>query len=279
MKILVTGSDGLVGTNILPDLSKEFEIIPATEGEWDILDRKQGEEIIGTHKPDVLINLAAITNVDGCEDNVELAYRVNVYGAGLLADICRERNVRLLHFSTDYVFDGTNRKPYTEEDEPNPLSVYGRSKFLGEKRVLGTYPSSLVLRTEWIYGRGGENFITKVTKIAREKGKVEVVDDQAGAPTYARDLAGPVKALITRNKTGIYHAVNGGACTWFQFAKEIFSILHIDAPCLPVSSTRLQRKAKRPAYSVLDCTKLRNETGVSMRPWQEALRHYLAESG
>jgi dTDP-4-dehydrorhamnose reductase len=106
-----------------------------------------------------------------------------------------------------------------------------------------------------------------------------VVDDQAGAPTYARDLAGPVKALITRNKTGIYHAVNGGACTWFQFAKEIFSILHIDAPCLPVSSTRIQRKAKRPAYSVLDCTKLRNETGVSMRPWQEALRHYLAESG
>jgi dTDP-4-dehydrorhamnose reductase len=279
MRILGTGSDGLVGTNILPDLSKEFEIIPVTEGEWDILDRKRGEEIVRTHRPDVLINLAAITNVDGCEDNVELAYRVNVEGAGHLADICREQNVKLLHFSTDYVFDGTSTRPYTEEDAPNPLSVYGRSKLLGEKRILDSYPSSLVVRTEWIYGRGGENFITKVTKIAREKGRVEVVDDQTGTPTYAQDLAEPVKALIMQNKSGIYHVTNGGACTWFQFAKEIFSILRMDVPCLPVGSTQIQRKARRPAYSVLDCSKLRNETGVAMRPWQEALRHYLAESG
>jgi dTDP-4-dehydrorhamnose reductase len=279
MKILVTGSNGLLGTNILPDLSQQFEIVAATEDQWDILDRKLGEEIIRTHQPDVLINLAAITNVDGCEDAAEPAYRVNVEGAGILADICAEYNIKLVHFSTDYVFDGTSTRPYREEDAPNPLSVYGHSKFLGEKRVLESHPSSLILRTEWIYGRGGENFITKITKIAREMGRAEVVDDQTGSPTYARDLAVPIKVLITQAKSGIYHVTNGEACTWFQFAKEIFSVLRIDVPCLPVSSTRIQRKARRPAYSVLDCSKLRNETGVSMRPWREALRHYLAESG
>jgi dTDP-4-dehydrorhamnose reductase len=277
MKILITGSDGLVGTNILPDLSSQFDIVPVTEGQWDILDKKMGEEIIRAHQPDVLINLAAITNVDGCEDEAELAYRVNAEGAGLLADLCKENNVKLLHFSTDYVFDGMGTRPYTEEDTPNPLSVYGRSKLLGEQKILESYPSSLIVRTEWIYGRGGENFITKVTRAAREKGRAEVVDDQTGSPTFAQDLAEPVRALLTRNRSGIYHVTNGGACTWFQFAKEIFSILGIDVPCLPVSSTQIQRKARRPAYSVLDCSKLKRDTGLSLRPWQEALRQYLAE--
>jgi dTDP-4-dehydrorhamnose reductase len=278
MKILVTGSDGLIGTNILPYLSKQFEIIPMTEKQWDILDRKLGEKIFSRYQPDILINLAAITNVDACEDASELAYRVNVEGAGVLADLCGKYNVRLLHFSTDYVFDGTSTRAYTEEDTPNPLSVYGRSKLLGEKKVLESRPSSLVIRTEWIYGKGGENFISKVTKIAREKNRVEVVDDQTGAPTFAQDLAEPLKALIDQNRSGIYHVTNSGACTWFQFTKEIFSILHIDVPCLPISSAQVQRRAKRPACSVLDCSKLRNDTGLSMRPWQEALKHYLAES-
>ncbi len=277
MKILVTGSDGLVGTNILPDLSKQFDIIPATEEQWDILDKKMGEEIIRAHQPDVLINLAAITNVDGCEDAEERPTGSMQRAPGLLADLCKENNVKLLHFSTDYVFDGMGTRPYTEEDAPNPLSVYGRSKLLGEKKILENYPSSLIVRTEWIYGRGGENFITKITRIAREKGRVEVVDDQTGSPTFAQDLAEPVRALITQNKSGIYHVTNGGACTWFQFAKEIFSILGIDVLCLPVSSTQIQRKARRPAYSVLDCSKLKRDTGLSLRSWQEALRQYLAE--
>jgi dTDP-4-dehydrorhamnose reductase len=277
MKILVTGSDGLIGTNILPHLSNEFDIIPVTEAQWDILDKKMGREIIRSHQPDVLINLAAITNVDGCEDAAEAAYLVNADGAGLLADLCKENNAKLLHFSTDYVFDGMGTRPYTEEDTPNPLSVYGRSKLLGEKRILENYPSSLIVRTEWIYGKGGENFITKVTRIAKEKGRVEVVDDQTGSPTFAQDLAEPLRVLITQNRSGIYHVTNGGACTWFQFAREIFSILGIDVLSLPVNSTQLQRKAKRPAYSVLDCTKLKRDTGLSLRPWQEALRQYLAE--
>jgi dTDP-4-dehydrorhamnose reductase len=174
MKILITGSDGLMGTNIVPDLAQHFDIIPATENQWDILDERLGEEIIRLHQPDVLINLAAITNVDGCEDAPELAYRVNAEGAGILADLCTKQNVRLVHLSTDYVFDGTSTTPYTEHDRTNPLSIYGRSKLLGEQKVLERHPSSLVVRTEWVYGKGGDNFITKVTKIAREKGGVAV---------------------------------------------------------------------------------------------------------
>ena len=277
MKILVTGSDGLIGTNILPYLTKHFEIIPATEKQWDILDRNMGEEVFRTHRPDVLINLAAVTNVDMCEEATELAFRVNAEGAGLIAELCRKHDVKLLHFSTDYVFDGTGTKPYTEEDVPNPLSVYGRSKFLGENNVIKNHPSSLIVRTEWIYGKGGENFITKVTKIAREKGKAEVVDDQTGAPTFAQDLAEPVRSLLTQNKSGIYHITNSGACTWFQFAKTIFSILHIDVPCLPIGSADIPWRARRPAYSVLDCSKLKKDTGLSLRHWQQALMHYLAE--
>jgi dTDP-4-dehydrorhamnose reductase len=276
MKILVTGSDGLIGTNILPYLAKHFEIIPATEKQWDILDREQGEETFRTVKPDVLINLAAITNVDGCESATEPAYRVNAEGAGVIAELCRKYDVKLLHFSTDYVFDGTSRRPYTEEDAPNPLSVYGRSKLLGENNVIKNHPSSLIVRTEWVYGKGGENFITKVTKIARDRGRVEVVDDQTGAPTFAQDLAEPVKLLLAQNKSGIYHITNSGACTWFQFAKTIFSILHIDVPCLPISSADISWRAVRPAYSVLDCSKLKKDAGISMRHWQEALMHYLA---
>ncbi len=277
MKILITGSDGLMGTNIMPDLAKHFDIIPATEEEWDILDAAKGDEMIRLHQPDVLINLAAITNVDGCEDAPELAHRVNAEGAGILADLCRKRNVRLIHLSTDYVFDGRSTRPYTEHDETRPLSIYGLSKLLGEQEVLQRHPSSVVIRTEWIYGKGGENFITKVTRIAREKGGVEVVNDQTGSPTYARDLAEPMRALITARCSGIYHVTNSGACTWFEFAREIFSMLQIDASCNPTTSDLIHRKARRPAYSVLDCSKLRKDTGISMRTCQQALQAYLTE--
>lgn len=278
MKILITGSDGLIGSNLITYLGARFEVIPAVEREWDILDQSVGERIVGRAKPHVLINLAAITNVDGCEDTPELAYRVNARGVAVLAEVCRKHAVKLLHFSTDYVFDGTKAASYTEEDPPNPLSVYGKSKLLGEREILRLLPSALIIRTEWIYGDGGENFITKVCRIAREQGRVEVVDDQRGTPTYAADLARPLEALITAGRSGIYHVTNSGSCTWFEFAREIFSTLHMEVTCVPMNSTQIQRKAKRPANSVLDCSKLQKETGLALRPWQDALREYLAKS-
>lgn len=275
MKLLVTGSDGLVGRNILPILAREFEIIPSLESEWDITDRKRGEEIIGHVEPEALLNLAAFTDVDGCEDRQELAFRVNAEGAATLADICSTKKIGIIYFSSDYVFDGKKQTPYTEEDETNPLSVYGKSKRLGEEKVMQANPLALVIRTEWIYGDGGGSFITKVVRAARERGSVDVVNDQRGSPTYARDLAKPLAALIRAGRTGIYHITNSGSCTWYELARHVFSVLDLHADCRPITSDRSNRKAKRPAYSVLDCSKMQTDTNMRMRSWQEAVEEYL----
>jgi len=277
MRMLVTGSDGLVGTNILPYLAKEFEVIPSVESQWDITRPEQSESIIQDSRPHVLLNLAAMTDVDGCEDNQEAAFLVNGEAPGMLAGICARQGIHMIQVSTDYVFDGRKGAPYTEEDATNPLSVYGRSKRLGEERVKASLPTAAILRTEWIYGKGGANFITKVVKAAREKGSVQVVDDQIGAPTYAQDLCRPVAELARGRRQGIYHVTNSGSCTWYGFAKHIFSFLRIDIPCTPVSSGTYGRKAARPAYSVLDCGRLAADAGIRMRSWQEAVEEYLTD--
>lgn len=271
----MTGSDGLVGKSIIPRLCEEFDVVPYIEQQWDICDRKESEAVLGDIRPDVLLNLAAITNVDGCEDNQELAFRVNAEGAGLLSEICSRHGAQIISFSTDYVFDGRKGSPYTEEDIPNPLSVYGRSKRDGEERVLANNPLSVILRTEWIYGNDGESFITKVVRAARQRGRVEVVDDQRGAPTYAKDLAEPVSALIRKRVHGIYHVTNSDSCTWYEFARYIFSLLAMDVPCAPIATEQSARKATRPSYSVLSCRKLETDTGLRMRSWREAVEEYL----
>lgn len=275
VRLLVTGSDGLVGTNILPTLSSQFEVVPFVETQWDILDSSQGASVLADVKPDWLINLAAMTDVDGCEDRPDVAFRVNGEGPGVLASLCAARGIRFLHFSTDYVFDGKGTTPYTEEQPANPLSVYGKSKRQGEERTLAEDPSAVIVRTEWIYGDGGESFITKVVRAARANGSAQVVDDQSGAPTYAKDLAAPIAELINRQRQGIYHVTNAGSTTWYGFARHIFSVLGIDVPCTPLTSEQLKRKAPRPAYSVLDCTKMTSDTGLRMRGWQEAVEEYL----
>jgi dTDP-4-dehydrorhamnose reductase len=274
-RVLITGSDGLVGTNILPALAREFEVVPFVESQWDITNESRGEEVLREARPDVLLNLAAMTDVDGCEERKEAAFRVNADGAGVLARICARLGVRMLHFSTDYVFDGTKTSPYTEEEPTNPVSVYGESKRRGEELVVASLPSAVILRTEWVYGKGGENFITKIVKAARERGRVEVVDDQRGSPTFARDLSACVIGLVETDARGIFHATNAGSCTWYEFARKIFSLLGMDVPCAPITSEAIKRKARRPAYSVLDCSKLAASAGVTMRSWQEALEEYL----
>jgi len=279
MKVLLVGGKGLLGSNIAPVLEKSFDLTICDLDTWDITDKISGENHIEEYRPDVLINLAAITDVDGCEDAKELAERVNAHGAGILADLCRERNVRFVHISTDYVFDGKKTIPYKEDDPPNPMCVYGTTKLMGERAVLDRNPSSLIIRAQWLYGKGGENFITKVVKIARQTGALRVVNDQKGSPTYAKDLAEPLAGLIERGKTGIYHLANSGSCTWFDFAGEIFRLLEIDVVITPISSDELERKAKRPLYSVFDMWKFQKDTGMKMRPWQEALREYIATTG
>lgn len=278
-RVILVGGKGLLGSNIAPVLEKTFDLSICDLDTWDITDKISGENHIDEYRPDILINLAAITDVDGCEEKKELAERVNVYGAGILADLCRERNIRFVHISTDYVFDGKKTIPYKEDDLPNPMSVYGTTKLMGERAVLERNPSSLIIRAQWLYGKGGENFITKVVKIARQTGALRVVNDQKGSPTYAKDLAEPLVCLMEKGKTGIYHLANSGSCTWFDFAGEIFRLLKIDVAITPISSDELERKAKRPLYSVFDMWKFQKDTGMKMRPWQEALREYIATTG
>jgi dTDP-4-dehydrorhamnose reductase len=278
MRILITGSDGLMGSNIIPFLQQYFDILPMVERDWDICDPDRGREILSKIRPDTLLNLAAMTNVDGCEEKSGMAYRVNGEGPGVLTDICEEQGIKLVQISTDYVFNGMKTTPYTEKDQPDPVSVYGKSKLIGEQAVIRRSLKNLVIRTEWIYGKGGSNFIEKVTKIGKEKGQVAVVDDQEGSPTFARDLARPLVALIQKNKSGIYHITNSGSCTWFQFACAIFDFLGMNVVCQPITTDQSQRKATRPANSVMDCSKLKADTGIKMRHWREALYEYLSQS-
>jgi len=276
LKILTTGSHGLLGTNILPVLERSFTVIPYDIEEWDITDRDAGERTIRDIRPDVILNLAAYTNVDECEDCLSLADRVNAEAPGIMAKLCSDHNIKFVHISTDYVFDGEKETPYIEDDETNPTSVYGLSKLSGEKKVLANCPDATIIRTQWLYGHGGINFITKITKIAREQGVAEVVNDQRGCPTYAKDIADPILLLIEKNRSGIYHVANAGSCTWFDFAREIFSCLHIDVVLKPITSEQLNRKANRPRNSVFDCSRLFRDTGHRMRTWQDALHDYLS---
>jgi dTDP-4-dehydrorhamnose reductase len=279
-RILLAGGKGLLGTNIAPLLDKTFDLTICDLDTWDITDRQSGENYINKIRPDVVINLAAITDVDGCEDTKrELADRINGYGAGVVAGLCKERDIRFVHLSTDYVFDGAKTLPYKENDPTNPLSVYGKTKLAGEREALEKNPSSLIIRAQGLYGKGGENFITKVVKMAKQGGVIRVVSDQRSSPTYTKDLAEPLIALIEKGKTGIYHLANSGSCTWFDFALEIFALLKMDISVTPISLTELQRKAHRPAYSVFDMWKFQKDTGLKMRPWQEALKEYLTVVG
>lgn len=275
-RILLAGGKGLLGTNIAPLLDKSFDLTICDLDTWDITDRQSGEDHINKIRPDAIINLAAITDVDGCEDTKkELAEKINGYGAGVVAGLCREHDIRFVHFSTDYVFDGTKTMPYKENDPPNPLSVYGATKLAGEREACAKNPASLIIRAQGLYGKGGENFITKVVKIARQSGALRVVSDQRVSPTYTKDLAEPLITLIEKEKTGIYHLASSGSCTWFDFAREIFALLKMDVSITPISSAELERKAPRPAYSVFDMWKFQKDTGLKMRPWQEALKEYL----
>jgi len=279
MKILFTGGKGLVGSNIIPILKDNFEIAVYDIDEWDITNIETGRHFIKEQKPDFLVNLAAMTDVDACEDATESALKINGDGPGILAEVCEEYDVFFVQLSTDYVFDGKKQTPYSEEDAPNPQSVYGKSKLAGEQKSLANRPSSLIIRSQWIYGDGGENFITKVVKIAREKGSVSVVNDQRGSPTYAKDIALPLKILLENKKSGIYHISNSNSCTWFDFAREIFRLSDMDVKVEPITSDILGRKAKRPSYSVFDCKKLEKDTGIVMRTWQEALVEYMGKKG
>ena len=261
IKTLIIGASGMLGS----DLCKVFpDAVKLTHHDLDITDREQVIESILKIKPDVVINAAAYTNVDGCEDNKELALQVNGYGPGYIAEACARAGAKLVHFSTDYVFNGS-KKEYVESDIPDPINVYGDSKLLGEKKIIENMDDYRIVRISWLFGIHGKNFVETMLKLSGEMDTVKVVNDQFGKPTYTMDLASKVKEIIEL-EPGIYHITNDGICSWYEFASSIIDNV---TPC---TSEEFPRKAKRPKYSILVNTKTE-----SMRHWREALKTYLQE--
>jgi dTDP-4-dehydrorhamnose reductase len=226
-------------------------------------------------KPDVLINCSAYTNVDKCEVEQDKAFAVNAEGVKNLALACKETGCVLYHISTDFVFDGKKKEPYRETDDTNPLSIYGKSKLAGENYIKNILTEYAIFRTSWLFGPYGNNFVSTILKISAEKDKLEVVNDQAGCPTYTGDLAEIIITLLTRKTRGIYNVCNSGICTWYDFARKIIELSGRITKVLPISSHQLTRPAIRPQFSALDCTKLAQEIGIYPRQWIYALKEYL----
>ncbi|MCL6473247.1 MAG: dTDP-4-dehydrorhamnose reductase [Firmicutes bacterium] len=278
MRILVTGARGMLGTDLVDTLSKEHEVVGIDIDDLDITDAGQTKKKILEVSPELVVHAAAYTDVDGCESNLELAYKVNAIGTQNIALACQISNSAMLYFSTDFVFGGEKSTPYLEWDRPNPLSVYGASKYAGEHFVSHLLERYYIVRIAWLYGEHGKNFVKTILRLADEKDKLQVVDDQVGSPTYTIDVARAVLTLIKRGNYGIYHMVNKGEVSWYGFAKKILEISgRHDVLVEPIATEVLNRPAKRPAYSVLKNLALELTIGDPMRDWEEALEEFIEQ--
>lgn len=262
---------------LLPLLKETYAVESFNHKDADIADEKTILERVKKIGPQWVVNLAAYTDVDGCEKNVDQAFRVNGEGARVVALAAKAAGARLAHLSTDFVFDGSKKKPYIESDQAKPQSVYARSKYEGERFVRHELPDhALIVRTSWLYGPRGKNFVDTILRLAGEKKVLTVVNDQVGRPTYTHDLAGALMALMRVKATGIVHFANRGECSWFDFARQILCDAGIaQVEVKPITSAELNRPAQRPSYSVLSTEKYEKLTGKPIRPWQETLKDYL----
>ncbi len=276
MKVVLVGAQGMLGT----DLQWAFQaqdVVSLSKAQLLIDHLDDVRACIRQEQPDLIINAAAYTNVDACENNVEDAYRVNAVGPRNLAVAAQEAGAALVHFSTDYVFAGDATEPQREFDPVGPTSIYGKSKLAGERLVQSLCPRHYILRTSWLYGVHGRNFVSTMLQLGQKQDVVRVVDDQMGSPTYTVDLANAVSQLVQKPYYGIYHLSNQGVCTWHQFAKDIFQAAQLDVRVEAMSSTELARPAKRPSYSVLDNQMWRLNGFAPLRPYRAALQDYLAQ--
>ncbi len=281
--ILVIGAKGMLGRDLIAVLHAD---LPNDEvAGWDIEEidiRKEEETVTKIEKlrPDIVVHLAAYTDVDGCELDEGKAFAVNAEGTGHVALAVSRCRAKMVYLSTDYVFDGNKREPYLESDSPHPLNVYGCSKLRGEQYVQARAKEALIIRTQWLYGRYGRNFVTSILRQAKEKKALSIVNDQIGSPTYTADLSKAISVLIQCNARGIFHVANSDLCTWYAFGQTILKLSGMDkVEVVPISSKELGRPAVRPSYSVFNCQKLKRETGLALRPWSEALVDYLNTQG
>ena len=288
MKILITGSKGQLGNTIydllingknslgeIPKIYKNCDITAVDVDELDITEKDSVMSFVNQDKPDLIINCAAYTNVDGCETDRELAEKVNAIGPYNLALAAKEINAKFVHISTDYVFRGDATKPYVETDECDPVTAYGSSKRNGELKVQTAWGKHYIFRTSWLYGLVGNNFVKTIRRVAKEKGALTVVNDQRGNPTNCEDLAYHILKVAETENYGIYHCTGNGECTWFDFAKKIVEYSRLNCTVDPCSTEQSNRPAKRPAFSSLDNRHLRKTVGDNMREWTVALKEYI----
>jgi dTDP-4-dehydrorhamnose reductase len=271
MRILITGATGQLGRELIKGLNDD-ELLTPTHKQIDIRDPNSIKRIVDLN-PEIIIHTAAYTDVDGCEENHELAWDVNSFGTKNIATAAEEIKAKLIYISTDYVFDGKKKEPYLETDRPNPLNIYGKSKYSGENYVRDICSRFIIIRTSWLYGKEGKNFVYTILTRSKEREELKVVNDQIGCPTNARDLAESIKKLIPSKTSGIYHASGEGECSWYEFALEIVRLSGIRIKVIPITSNEISRKAPRPSYAVL-----RNscfaESATTMRHWRKALTDF-----
>lgn len=296
MKVLVTGANGQLGTDLCKAL-RDLELIPLTHKDIEITDMSSVKHTFGKYKPDIIINTAAYVRVDDCEDEKDKAFRANALGVRNVAVVAQELEAKLIHISTDYVFGGDqpstiksstiqpvpkSPRPYTEFDTPIPLSIYGRSKLAGENLVRHFCLRHFIIRSSALFGIAGSsgkggNFVETILELGKERDELTVVGDQVFSPSYTKDLAKKIVQIISTEYYGIFHITNRGSCSWHEFAEEILKQAGLKTPVIPISSDQYPQKARRPFYSVLDNYHLRLLGMDDMRPWQEALADYLRE--
>jgi dTDP-4-dehydrorhamnose reductase len=277
MIVSILGASGLLGKYLVREWTGD-EIFPFDSRQADIRDSKQMQKIFDRHRSDWIVLAAAYTDVDGCESNPDLAFATNTVGALNVADAAKAHGARLAFLSTDYVFDGMASEPYEVDARRNPQSIYGRSKADAEAGILRILPNACIIRTSWVFGTKGKCFPDTILKLAQTRQALYVVDDQRGAPTYARHLARAIIDLCRTNVEGIVHVTNTGSCTWFEFASEIVRRSELPTVVRPTTSDKFPRPAKRPPYSVLSLKSLEKHE-MQMPSWHEGLGEYLRERG
>lgn len=277
-RALVVGAGGQLGRDLLYASARDarWRCVGLTEGELDITDRRAVRAAIAAHRPHVVINAAAYTNVERAEDEADAAQRVNAEAAGITAEEAARAGAAALYVSTDFVFDGTAAAPYEPDAPVRPLSVYGRTKAEGEARTRAANPRSFVVRTAWLYGPGGDNFVERILALAATRPDLRIVSDEIGSPTHTLDLAEAILALCAGDAWGTYHCVNAGACSRYTFAQAFLEMAGMTVSVAPCSAADFPAKAVRPRYSALSNARIEAATGRRMRPWREALAAYMA---
>jgi dTDP-4-dehydrorhamnose reductase len=273
--ILVTGKNGQLGNElkVLSEKWTEYDFIFTGAAELDITDEEKVNNFFNLYKPAVCINAAAYTAVDKAETEKDLALKINAYAVGNLAKKCCEIDAGFIHISTDYVFSGTAGNPYKEDDSVNPVNFYGESKLKGEEMALEMLPSTVIIRTSWVYSFFGKNFVKTMLRLMKERETLTVVNDQVGSPTYAADLAAAIMHIISRPKVigGIYHFSNEGIISWFDFAVAIKELAGLQCEVKPIASREYPTPAKRPAYSVMSKEKIQSTFGIELKYWKDSL--------